>query len=177
MIHGILNIVTVRREALAARWKLKQLLPMILGVSLLGACGAQEGDESPEGNISGVDEPALTWSEMDPTARGTYMMNTVMPEMTELFQGFNAEYFAEFDCSSCHGENAQAVGFQMPNGLTPLDPAALPQMFGSDDPVHQFMVQEAWPRMAELLDYPLFDPETGQGFSCFGCHEMAQTSP
>mgnify|MGYP001435949235 CR=1 FL=1 len=69
---------------------------------------------------------------------------------------------------------AREVGFEMPNGLAPLDPAHIPDIFQSERPMAVFMTQKAWPKMAELLDEPLFDPEVGEGFSCMNCHATAE---
>jgi hypothetical protein len=90
--------------------------------------------------------------------------------MKPLFEEHDSERFADFNCKTCHGDNAQEVEFQMPNGLAPLDPTQLAAMFESDQPMAKFMTGTVWPKMSELLGKPRFDPQTGQGFSCLNCH-------
>ena len=41
---------------------------------------------------------------------------------------FDGERYADFGCGTCHGEDAREVGFEMPNGLAPLDPAHIPDL-------------------------------------------------
>ena len=118
-------------------------------------------------------DPA-TWADMNHDQRMAYMRETVMPEMKALFVEFDGERYADFGCGTCHGEDAREVGFEMPNGLAPLDPAHIPDIFQSERPMAVFMTQKAWPKMAELLDEPLFDPEVGEGFSCMNCHATAE---
>lgn len=150
---------------------------------LLGACGGpapaeeQQGGEATSG-AEQVEEQRVAWSEMTHEQKAEYMATVVVPRLRPVFQAFDAEEFAEFGCPTCHGENAREVGFRMPNGLHPLDPAQLEAMFASDDPevqrVAQFMGGQVVPAMAELLGQPPYDPQTHQGFGCFGCHATAQ---
>lgn len=150
---------------------------------LLGACGgpaapAEEQGGEPTSGAEQAEERSVAWSEMTHEQKAEYMATVVVPRMRPLFQAFDAEEFAEFGCATCHGENAREVGFEMPNGLHPLDPAQLPAMFQSDDPevqrVAQFMGGQVVPTMAELLGQPPYDPETHQGFGCLGCHATTE---
>jgi len=38
--------------------------------------------------------------------------------------------------------------------------------------VAQFMAQKVAPEMAAVLGKPPFDPTTGKGFGCMGCHTI-----
>jgi hypothetical protein len=116
--------------------------------------------------------PAVAWATMTHEQKLDYMQHTVMPEMTRMFQEFDGHRFEHFTCGTCHGANARAVNFHMPNGIAPLDPARIPAMFASQDRMPVFMTQHVWPRMTELLGAQRYNPETHQGFGCFGCHGM-----
>jgi len=102
--------------------------------------------------------------------RGHYMAEVVMPAMRPIFQDHDATRYAEFSCGTCHGANAREVEFHMPNGLHPLDHAAIMATFQSQDPSATWMTQQVWPRMAELIGEPQFDMATGEGFRCVNCH-------
>jgi hypothetical protein len=131
-----------------------------------GTQGAGSGSET----TASASGPSTPWDEMTSEQKGQYMAEVVMPEMRRLFQEHDAEEYADFSCATCHGDNAHDVGFRMPNGLAPLDPAQIPAMFQSDHPGAVFMTQRVWPRMGELLGEPLYNPETHEGFACLNCH-------
>jgi len=146
--------------------------------------GCGEPAQTPDVPASGGGEsaapvqpsPAKAWADRNFDERGDYMAKVVVPAMKDLFQRFDAARFADFGCVDCHGPNAQEVRFHMPNGLHPLDPRAMPMANAADPEVARwarFMSEEVKPRMTELLGATAFDPTTGQGFGCFGCHAMA----
>ncbi len=150
---------------------------------LLASCGgaSEPADSEATGTTetAGSEEEAtqLSFEEMSHEQRGEYMASVVVPRMRAMFQEYDAEEFASFGCRTCHGENAREVGFHMPNTLHPLDPAQLPALFESQDPeaqrLAQFMGGQVMPTMAELLGRQPYDPETQEGFGCFGCHATA----
>lgn len=135
-------------------------------------------DETEAAATSGAEEVHLAWADMNPEQRGEYMANVVVPRLRPVFQAYDAEAYAEFNCATCHGENGHEVGFRMPNGLVPLDPMQIPSMFESEDPevqrVVQFMAGEVTPLMTELLGAQPYDPETHQGFGCMSCHSAQE---
>lgn len=134
---------------------------------------SSEGSESATASASG---PSTPWDEMTQQQKGQYMREVVMPEMQRLFQEHDAERYADFSCATCHGENAREVGFEMPNGLAPLTHERIMATFGSEHPGAVFMTRTVWPRMAELLGEPQFDPQTGHGFACTNCHANADAA-
>lgn len=159
----------------------------IASALMLAGCGgsATEGDETTAEETTGGEETtaeeisaeslaAMAWADVPEDQRGRWMSEVVVPAMEPQFQAHDAERFADFGCATCHGEDAREVGFEMPNGLAPLDPQQIPAMFQSDQPMAQFMVQTVWPQMAELLGEAPFDAETGEGFSCMNCHATAE---
>jgi len=155
-------------------------------LSLLLACGGATDEDTSEpttattGGEAEPTEPVAAMPErfddMTREQKLTFMRETVMPEMTALFQELDGERFADFGCADCHGEDMQEVDFAMPNGVAPLTHEQIPAIFESDQPMAVFMTQRAWPRMAELLGEDLYDPETHEGFSCFNCHATAEGS-
>lgn len=159
---------------------MQKKLVSIVTVLVLASCGgsssATEGSGEGTGTTGGGETATRpAWDDMTPEQRGQFMADVVMPEMRAMFQEHDAARYAEFSCATCHGANAHDVGFHMPNGLAPLDPANIPAMFESTDPGAVFMTQRVWPRMAELIGEPLYDPATHEGFSCLNCHANAAT--
>lgn len=148
---------------------------------LLAACGG--GAETTEETAAteettGGEASATAWADMNPEQRGEYMASVVLPRMRAVFDEYDSERFSDFGCATCHGENAREVGFEMPNGLHPLNQAEIPAMFASDDAEQvrfaQFMAGPVMQTMAELLGEQPYDPETHQGFGCMNCHAAAE---
>lgn len=120
--------------------------------------------------LTGPDKP---WDGMSYEEKEWYMVGKVHPIMRQVFQTFdNAKYEGEkFECTPCHDDDP-ARKYKMPNPKLSAVPA-----FGSEDwramenaRVVKFMVHRVSPVMAQLLGKPSFDPATGQGYSCTGCH-------
>lgn len=87
-----------------------------------------------------------------------------MPAMAAELRRFDATLFAETSCATCHGEDAEARRYAMPNPrLARLSPDGrfVVEMRHSPE-FTMFMVQRMQPRMRELLDDPSLD--------CFRCH-------
>jgi hypothetical protein len=154
----------------------------LLGMSLL-ACGGSASDRSttpePEGASAHVEPvpPERPWAELSMDERRAHMARHVVPVMSELFAGYDAERFPDVSCGTCHGENAHERGFAMPN---PDLPALYPTgSIGQYQTVERFpegarfMFSQVMPAMQTLLGAESFDPATGEGFSCYGCHPHA----
>jgi hypothetical protein len=156
---------------------------MVGALALAMACGGgsteTETEVETETEGTGGEQPRpplpdVPFDQLTHEQKGQFMAERVLPEMRTMFQELDGERFAEFNCATCHGENAQAVDFHMPNGISPLRPDLMPRLFTSTNPMPVFMRERVWPRMAELLQEPQFDQATGQGFSCFNCHGRAE---
>jgi hypothetical protein len=101
-----------------------------------------------------------------------HMKTKVVPQMQASFQAFDAQHFAKFGCTTCHGPGAKDGKFSMPNpGLPKLDAK---DGFKAEHKKHpketKFMMEKVVPEMTALLDAAPFDPATNQGFGCFSCH-------
>lgn len=120
------------------------------------------------------EEAPTTYSEMDFGQRHEYMTEVVLPQMRDTFVAFDAR-FADMTCATCHGAGASDGSYAMPSPDLPRLPATEEAFLEYvKDPEHgrwsQFMLDEVWPQMGELLDLPLYDEETPNGFSCSSCH-------
>jgi mono/diheme cytochrome c family protein len=117
--------------------------------------------------------PATPWDHMNAHQKADYMDHSILPVMREMFHAFDPTHFANVSCATCHGTNARAVHFHMPNRL-PTFPA-----FGTPESnthraeharMYAFMHERVAAAMAQLLGEQPYDPATHQGFGCFNCH-------
>lgn len=158
-------------------------LSALSGLLLLsGGCG---GAQSTEATTPAVREetrlpptpPERPWAELSTDERRAHMARHVVPVMSELFAGYDAERFADVSCETCHGSGASERGFAMPSpDLLPLYPTG---SIGQYQMVSQyplgvrFMFSEVVPAMRTMLGASEYDAATGEGFSCFACHPHA----
>lgn len=150
----------------------------MLGV-LLSACGGGAADcaTTPEHAHVEPTPPERPWAELSRDERRAHMARHVVPVMSELFAGYDAERFADVSCGTCHGQSAREREFAMPNpDLPPLYPTGSIGQYQSVERFPEgarFMFTQVMPAMQTLLGAEEFDPATGEGFSCYGCHPHA----
>jgi len=134
---------------------------------LVAACGGADENEPAE-------QP-IPYEEMSFAQRDAFMRAVVLPEMTKTFSAFDAK-FANMTCETCHGAGVAAGTYAMPNPQIEVLPGSEEAFIEyNKDPEHakwsQFMIDEVWPQMADLLQVAPFDPATApMGFSCSNCH-------
>lgn len=147
-------------------------IPVALGVALLAtlACGGGQGAKDPAG--AGAAKSEIAWKDKTRAQRMDWMGLQVFPKLKTAFKEFDESRFSGFACQTCHSEEMEMVDFKMPNTKIYALPLANPVQSAReyDEKVTDFMVNTVTPRMAELLDMPVYDPETKSGFGCFGCH-------
>lgn len=123
--------------------------------------------------------PQMEFDEMMAGERMEYMKSTVLPKMKAVFQAGDPKEFAEVNCKTCHGSRAEKGNFKMPNEeILPLDAS---DGFADEAKAHpammKFMGEKVVPEMAALLGESPYNPETHEGFGCFGCHTKAEAKP
>jgi hypothetical protein len=111
------------------------------------------------------------WSDtMSDKEKGAFMKNKVVPAMSKTFQEFDAKKYEKFDCKTCHGPafKPKPVDFlpelHMKDGKL-VEASEHPEMA-------KFMGEKVSPQMAEIFGKKPFDPATGEGFGCNGCHKI-----
>lgn len=133
------------------------------------ACGGEQ-----DGSPAAEPEP-IAYEDMSFEQRHAFMDEVVLPQMTEIFAAFDAKY-ETMTCATCHGDGATDGSFAMPSSQVPPLPATEEAFYEQlEDPEFArwstFMLEEVWPRMADLLQVPVFDHATNpDGFSCSNCH-------
>ncbi len=141
-----------------------------------GATNVASGGEASGGETDPnvVPSPARPWADLSPDEKREWMVTEVMPRMSALFEEHDAERYAGFSCDGCHGEDAQARHFEMPNaGIMALHPTGSPEqqaMIRDNREMVVFMFQRVIPTMQTLLGEQPYDETTREGFSCFACH-------
>ncbi len=141
----------------------------MLFVFTLVACGphtAAPALHEPRGSKPAPDDE---WSKLSFEERHGVMTFTVLPNMARAWRDFRgtkdphrgeAAEPPAMTCRTCHGANAEAVNYRMPNpSLQPIDPARIPP-----GPVAQFMKEKMVPEMRELTGAPALE--------CNTCHTI-----
>ncbi|MDI1479295.1 hypothetical protein [Polyangium sp. y55x31] len=132
----------------------------------VAACGGEDNEPAAE---------PLAYEDMSFAERVVFMNDVVMPEMKEIFVAFDPK-FETMACTTCHGNGAIDGTYAMPSPqIAPLPPSEEAFLEYIKDPEHmrwaQFMGEQVWPRMADLLQVEKYDPTTApNGFSCSNCH-------
>jgi len=167
------------------------MLAMALGV---GCGGAQSGGSSQTAKESakplweppplptdgaigalGITPPdGKPWPEMTYDEKEWYMIGKVHPIMRQVFMTYDAKKYEGLgmECVECHGPDAKERKYKMPathlSPVPPYDSEDFKAMYPSR--IVQFMAKRVTPVMGQLINAPDFNPETGEGFSCYGCH-------
>lgn len=121
-----------------------------------------------------AEDEGHVWADFDREQRLQYMTQTVLPTMREIFVARDPQRYASFACESCHGADMLDVDYAMPNALFPLPlDGTLDAARAQDEQMTQFMLDEVFPTMVELLDEDKYSEATGKGYRCVGCHLVA----
>lgn len=127
--------------------------------------------------LIGIQGPEKPWEEMTDEEQEWYMIGNVLPIHAELFAEYDHDRYAEFQCFHCHGDDGEARGYAMPSNSLPAlaEPGSerWTAMEEGRPEVYRFMAEVVTPTMATQLGVEPYNPETGEGFGCFGCHPHA----
>lgn len=110
------------------------------------------------------------WHFMSFEQRHSAMTFLIHPSMMEHYK----TDAPELACESCHGAGAESVGYEMSNTtLVSLDPKRVRRLYLHEADLTDeqlFKRDNITPAMARLMGVSPYDPQSGLGFSCFGCH-------
>jgi hypothetical protein len=152
---------------------MRALLSITL-VLLVSCGGAQHTEPAHASSEPSLVPPPRPWAEMDHDARRAHMVQHVLPSTDELFTSWNAERYADFSCATCHGADASARNFAMPNPslitLYPTGTIGQQEVLAQYTEASTFMYSHLVPAMQTMLGASEYDPATHTGFSCFSCH-------
>lgn len=122
--------------------------------------------------LLGVHPPPRPFDDLSHEEQEMWMVSNVLPIAAEDFRAYDANRYAQVDCATCHGDNAEANHYEMPTNAIPPLPTPGSDAWNrmSQGRAFQFMAETVVPTMATLLGEQPFNPETHQGFGCFDCH-------
>jgi hypothetical protein len=143
-----------------ARSSIASLAMLALSCGATSAPPPRASAPAPSAGASGDEWSRSSWEDRHDT-----MTWVVLPNMARLFQAHAKSELPTLACVTCHGPNAEAVHYEMPNGLPPLDPQHMPTAASS--PTARFMIEEVTPTMKDLLGV--------SSFGCFNCHPSKGT--
>lgn len=137
---------------------------------LITACGDALDDGA-------ADPKPIPYAQMNREQRTAFMSAVVLPQMKQVFTAFDPK-FQNLSCVTCHGNGVADGTFAMPSPQVPPLPGS-EEAFAEyvKDPEHarwsKFMLDDVWPKMADLLQVEKFDPAAHpNGFSCHNCHTL-----
>ncbi|MEM7541204.1 MAG: hypothetical protein AAF384_06400 [Pseudomonadota bacterium] len=133
-------------------------------------------------NIGADDNPLPAddeWQFLSFAKRHSQMTFLIHPVISERYQKFQDTEHPEITCRSCHGPEPERASYKMSNStLDDLDPENVRALYLADavlTPYQKFKRDNITPAMARLMGVAKYDPDSGLGFSCFGCHRRGTT--
>jgi hypothetical protein len=114
---------------------------------------AQPSHDAPGGEHAREDK----WAKLSFEERHSVMTFTVLPNMARTWRDFKHTQDPEMTCRTCHGQDAEAVSYRMPNpSLAKIDPAHPPV-----NDTATFMKTKMVPEMTNFVSAPV---------GCNTCH-------
>lgn len=118
-------------------------------------------------------DPSLLsdFDRLDHEGQKEQMKTKVMPATRITFREFDPTEYAKFNCKTCHGKDAEARDFEMPNPSLPkLNWAKLEATTDADEQrAIDFMIKLTH-QMSVLLGDPERSVDNADGFGCLSCH-------
>ncbi len=138
-------------------------------IAFVLACGAHAPE--PRAVVPSGAAANDAWTSASWVDRHATMTFTVLPNMARLWQSFDRDPWPDVRCTTCHGDDAEAVAYKMPSDAVPaLDPAHMPSVDSKDADeakITRFMKDKVVPEMNELMG-------TTQ-VTCFSCHPKGKS--
>ena len=131
---------------------MRRLVPVLFTI----ACGSHATVTQPSRETSRTTRPD-TWTKLSFEERHSVMTFKVLPNMARTWRDFKHTEDPEMTCRTCHGQDAEAVSYRMPNpSLAKIDPAHPPV-----NATAEFMKTKMVPEVSELV---------GADVGCNTCH-------
>lgn len=110
------------------------------------------------------------FADMNAEQRLSHMQTTIDPQLGTVFKGYDATRYATFGCATCHVNKAHHPRDGLPK-LT-LSGDGYAKLLAAQPDVMKFMQEKVVPAMAAAMGEEPFDPATGKGYGCAGCHAV-----
>ena len=132
---------------------MKRFVPVLFTI----ACGSHSPAAQPSHGAPTANAREDKWAKLSFEDRHSVMTFTVLPNMARTWRDFKHTEDASMTCRTCHGQDAEAVSYRMPNpSLAKIDPAHPPA-----GPVAEFMKTKMVPEMSDFVSAPV---------GCNTCH-------
>jgi hypothetical protein len=141
-----------------------------VGFVCAAALGCAESNLKSPG-LDSLGSPGLSWAEKSEEQRMGFMAGWVTPRTHQMFAEHDSSFKDGFSCDTCHGENAEALDYEMPSP----DLYALPrentlqESIEYDPEMTQFMQNTLTPQITAMFNQ-------GEGrrakVDCFSCHPV-----
>lgn len=145
---------------------------MVMLFAGLGALGCAPPRDASDGTAAEAE--TRRWADLDHDARMAVMSTEVLPAARRLFQGFDAQRYANVSCATCHGDDGAERQWAMPNpSLYALYPTGTPEqraMVQQFPEMVRFMHNHLVPEVRGILGAEEYDAQSDTGFACFSCH-------
>ena len=155
-------------------WAKQRFVQMVIGAVMLVPTIVVPDTVTPVVTASPAPPAADDWRALNFTQRHEEMTFSVHPTMMQVWQQHYQTAAPKLQCVTCHGEQAELHRYQMAyTTLDDLKPMRVQALYRTDAKLteeQRFKRDVVTPLMADLLGVARYDPATGQGFSCFGCH-------
>lgn len=112
----------------------------------------------------------LAFHDLDKDGKMARMTQVVMPDMGPVFKAFDAKRYAGFDCATCHVNHAHHPKDGLPKLV--FSNGGYEKLVAEQPEMMKFMGEQVLPAMVTAMAETPFDPATGQGFGCNGCHTV-----
>jgi len=148
----------------------------LLAFSALLGLGCPSAGSSEPPTPAPYVQPA-PWEELDADERKVFMERLFNPVMDGHFRDFDPETYAAFGCATCHGEDGEEQGWEMPSDAVESISLADTPVEDIEDPERRevgiWMDEVILPEMGRLFEQEL----TIEGASCLDCHPFDATLP
>jgi len=99
-----------------------------------------------------------------------FMKKIVVPQLSSVFQSYDAKRHEDFGCKTCHGPAAGHPKAFLPKLAMKDGKLAA---FSEQPEIAKFMAERVVPAMASAMGEPPHDEATGKGLGCGTCHAIA----
>lgn len=117
-----------------------------------------------------ADDGSRPFHELDKDGKMQRMTKIVTPQMGEIFKAWKPDKYAKFGCDTCHVNHVHHPKDGLPKLV--LSGGGYEKLVAEQPEMMKFMGEQVAPAMAKAMGEPPFDPATGQGFGCGGCHSV-----
>lgn len=110
------------------------------------------------------------FAEMNQEQRLEHMQSVIDPKLAAVFKANDATRYATFGCATCHVNQAHHPRDGLPK--LKLSGDGFAKLTAEHPEDMKFMAEQVVPAMAEAMGEEPFDPATGKGYGCAGCHAV-----